>query len=538
MPSTQTRTKLKKFQFIEGAPNAEHIREREAEKENAPLDLDNGRPLDIPSVGESMHSDSKTSKPADIVTCPPPSTPAARLPLADLVGSVDDARKHALQPISSPEEQLCWHGSQAVNTPLLRKRKRAQSSSPVSISQEEAKAPDSIRREYTTPQADPAMDLWNRYTNSKDTPSGHKAVAFAHLISESSPRSSANTGSISGLRRWASCGVEFPASTRKKRRTAGTFKANEDSANSVFNQPSSDSVYQGYPPEKSKLVGILEKMRDSIKPHPKPGSQLPSSSSPLPDQEQGLLDIESPSVNAYLQGNLEDEAVTRQHEDNKSAQETYRDEIAPQETRRDEFAAQEDNETDFALGEDLQDDDMARVQTQSQASNRVVDNMTEERVPSGSDDFGDVDFDTDMIDTMDTSEEKAEVVMADLVRLVRQVDSDHSATSRPEEKQQVPEQAVDTFDEFGLEEDDFAADLEHVASLYDTREEEGLSPAVRVSEIGDSINYIEEGVITETAIPVIDLVVDDDDFGDDIDADEFAAAEVAATQAPATTVRR
>jgi DNA replication ATP-dependent helicase Dna2 len=89
-------------------------------------------------------------------------------------------------------------------------------------------------------------------------------------------------------------------------------------------------------------------------------------------------------------------------------------------------------------------------------------------------------------------------------------------------------------DEFGMDdEDDFAADLEHVASLYDTRSLE--SPTEDQAPTAE----VEGVAVTARAVsaPVISLLDDDeDDFGEDIDADEFAAAEVAATQAPANTV--
>jgi DNA replication ATP-dependent helicase Dna2 len=86
------------------------------------------------------------------------------------------------------------------------------------------------------------------------------------------------------------------------------------------------------------------------------------------------------------------------------------------------------------------------------------------------------------------------------------------------------------------DEDEFAADLEHVASLYDTR------PIVSPSQGAtyDDVQANPSAVANLSAtVPVIDLVDDDsDEFGDDIDVDVFAAAEVAATQPSANTVRR
>jgi DNA replication ATP-dependent helicase Dna2 len=88
------------------------------------------------------------------------------------------------------------------------------------------------------------------------------------------------------------------------------------------------------------------------------------------------------------------------------------------------------------------------------------------------------------------------------------------------------------------DEEDFAADLEQVASLYDTRSVE--------TQRGDQASTGQPrqppATASETPAPIISLLDDDDDdddeFGEDIDADEFAAAEVAATQVPANTVSR
>ena len=128
---------------------------------------------------------------------------------------------------------------------------------------------------------------------TKGTPTTSKGIAFAHLLNDPSPRSSANTGSVSGLRRWASCGVEFPASASKKRRTLGAFRAHRDGTDDIFNIPSSDNTFRELPP-KSKLAGMFEQMRESVAPHNLvASSELPSSSSPLPDSLTELLESDS-----------------------------------------------------------------------------------------------------------------------------------------------------------------------------------------------------------------------------------------------------
>ncbi|KAF2690967.1 hypothetical protein K458DRAFT_65161 [Lentithecium fluviatile CBS 122367] len=480
MPSTQTRTRLKKFQFLEGTPPAEFVKDGNADKENAPMASQPKATPKAVKVAEMTGQTSATPRLATAKTFPPPSTPAARLPLAELVGNVDDSSRHMVKPVVSPEEQLCWRGSQPTNTPLPRKRKRARSSSPAAPSQEDSRWPEPPRKDITTPQADPVLELWNRYTNNKGTPSGTKAVAFAHLISESSPRSSANAGSVSGLRRWASCGVEFPASTKKKRRTTGAFAATKEPTGDVFNQPSSEGVIQGHPQEKSKLAGMVERMKESIsRPQPRIASQIPSSSSPLPDQERHPLPIDSPL----------------------------------QRRGRDEHT--QDTETFESIKDDMEtvDDDEARG---------------EERRNSGSsDDFG--DFDDEMVDALEITTRVSEPPESQIPDPTESANVD--AFPPPEEPAAPPTNDAESDDEFGLDEDIFAADLEQAASFYDNRPE----------MTSQEQQHQACAVTASAAVPsVIDLVDDneDDDFGDDIDADEFAAAEFAATQAPATNVRR
>lgn len=500
MPSTQTRTKLKAFQFLEGAPTVESTKEREAEKENSAVAVGKASAKDGVSralqTGKDTGRSTATPKPATSKSCPPPSTPAMkRLPLADLVGNIDDSSRHAPQPVVSPEEQLIWRGSQPMNTPLPRKnKKRARSSSPVGPSQEDH-VYDAVKKDLTTPQADPAMELWSRYTSNKGTPSANKSVAFAHLINESSPRSAVAAGSVSGLRRWASCGHEFPASKRKRRRTQGVFQGEMDRTEDVFSAaPSSDGVMVGQPP-KSNIASMVQRMKECVKSQPRISSQLPSSSSPLPDTGDRHLG----STGSPLR-------------------------------RR---AQEEDTETlETMQGQDAVAEEDVQMEETGPA-----------RSFGSSDDFGDDDFD-DMVDALDTSPQTS---VEQPVQLVQQIS--HATTPiepvRPpaQELPHVAAQAMnsDSDDEFGMDEDEdgFAADLEQVASLYDTRPI--VSPSQQATGGATDTKSHTATRMSAPTTPIIDLVGDDDDddeFGDEIDADVFAAAEVAATQPSANNVRR
>jgi DNA replication ATP-dependent helicase Dna2 len=426
-------------------------------------------------------------KPATTKTCPPPSTPSMkRLPLEDLVGNVDDSRRHTPQTAVSPEEQLIWRGSQPVNTPLPRKSlKRARSSSPAAPSQDDH-ALDMVRTELATPQADPAKEMWSRYTSNKGTPSAGRSTAFAHLISEASPRSTAAAGSVSGLRRWASCGNEFPASHRKRRRTHGVFQ-DKDSNQDVFEgAPSSEGAALDQP--RSNIASMVQRMRACVsRSEPRISSQLPSSSSPLPDTR----DQHAESSGSPLQRRAPDAHL--------DTSETLKD--------------------DRNLIEDSRNPDGTSLQP----------------FPCSSDDFGDDDFDSEMVDALEISQPPTRSFQPAHNTSYKTMPTEPAGPLPSQASKVLPTKEAGSDDDFGIDddEDDFAADLEQVASLYDTQ------PAVSVHQ--SPLDHVEPPIPNAApCAPIIDLVGDDsDEFGDDdIDVDDLAAAEVAATQTPANIVCR
>ena len=157
----------------------------------------------------------------------------------------------------------------------------------------------------------------------------------------------------------------------------------------------------------------------------------------------------------------------------------------------------------------------------------VNDEMDQGRRSSGSsDEFG--DFDDEMVDAFEitTNAPKSSHRNEDLGP---SEPANVAAMPPYQEPTGHPTNDGDSDDEFGLDEDIFAADLEQVASLYDNRPE--ISSKEQECQAS-------AGAASATGPPVISLLDEDDDFGDDIDANEFAEAEFAATQAPMTNVRR
>lgn len=257
-PSTETKSKLKAFEFT-----------RHPDKENPST-------IAAAPLSPVKHAQAPSSPTKTVQDRPLPSTPAMRLPLADLIGNAEDALRRPTPQEESPVEEIGWiaNSSHPDLTPRQRRR-RPQSSSPVTSSQNDASdlldsnLPQSA---FKTPRADPAAELWTRYAtarNADETPIEKRIPSLAHLMNDSSPRSAPRTpgGSVGGLRRWASCGLEFPSSRVKRRRVKGIFRDNND--------PQDPSVAKPL----SRVGMLVEKVQESLA-----HKDIPSSSSPLPDK--------------------------------------------------------------------------------------------------------------------------------------------------------------------------------------------------------------------------------------------------------------
>ena len=500
--STQTKSKLKAFQFIEGRPASDKY-DNDADKENRPIEpeIENSKNIANPQGDSVPLKKNQTPRLTQSKKCPP-STPATRLPLAVLVGNSDDRSKRATTHNISPDEQLCWQMAQSPTssnptaTPAPRRsKKRARSSSPPGPSQTESSTSlaanesfdlQNMQQILKTPQADPAAELWNRYTvnaSNKGTPTTNKGIAFAHLINESSPHSSATAGSVSGLRRWASCGLEWPTSATKRRKTRGVFR--EDGEDVFGVRSTADEQPHG----KSKLskVGLLvERIQETLaKPPRQQALSLPSSSSPLP--ETGDF-YEAPSASPLQR---------LAHEHMKDA-EDFQPPFNPKEPR-----------------EPTTDNEHSSIEKEKSTS---------------SSEFGDVDM--DMVEAIEianyTADVSATVDAGIPVNSIRNL----NAQNPPITAQPMKDDSIGSDDEFGLgDEDNFTTDLENLASLYDGR------PALTPTRAQGSPRT--EAVISLPNTPAPAAVgnfdangCSDDEFGsDDIDVEQFAAAEAMATQA-------
>lgn len=466
--SNQNKPKAKAFQFVEGHPSKlQSAGSADKEKEN----VNNKSPNRDVSDKVQMDDSVPTSK-----MCPP-STPATRLPLADLIGNAEESSKRRKLNAITPEEHVSWQhsvspgGPQPLVTPS-RKRKRARSSSPPSSQREssnffpangEAQLPPQLLR---TPQADPAADLWTRYTSNAgglDTATGAKEALFAHLIKEVSARSTTDAGSVGGLRRWASCGVEWPTSASGKKRPRLSKIVEKQSH---MEQPEEGAEGGN---KRSKVDQLLQRMKETLAKEREEIPRGPSSSSPFP--AVGTTNATSP---------LE------------------------------------------RLTTALEDQQETPSRTEAVANGRQPQPLAQEKLRSSSSEYGDVEIDTDMLEIIDRTEHQTQQEPGNQQHLSNLPESyeNEAGACQPDSKKEIL-----ISDEFGEEEDEtFAEDFELLASKYDSQVQPKLQSSRTVSPGSESGRRMAQEPSSE------------DEFGDDtIDLEEFAAAEAAATHGFAAT---
>jgi DNA replication ATP-dependent helicase Dna2 len=485
-PSVQTKTKLKKFQFVEGEPYDQCA--AELNKENyVAVEHDA-----VPRKQASQTPLKSSSQPDPAERKLPPSTPTSRLPLADLLGNADE-RKRAIALDITPEEHVLWvhaqtpGSSQPAATPA-RKRKRAKSSSPASSQQDHlnffpenrnAFTTEELQNSLNTPQADPAADLWQRYANGTEGPVADKSAAFAHLIRESSPKSPATVGSVGGLRRWASCGIEWPQSETKRRTISRRIEE----------LPQQEEVVAERVSKVSKVGALLERMKETLTKPVLESFEGPSSSSPLPDR-----------ITVHEQSPLH--------------------RLTP---------VQE------------QDEQSPRGQ-----KSRHEPTLKERARKPASSEYSDDDLDTDMLDAMDNTTKAVQPVVrvpqpsAQERQLKVPEDNVHPPTHParppvPSTKESAPQFDSDDFDDDDL----LAIDLDQIAANYDSQQRDMQSQVVKAEVVSQKASNVprKQHAGAPQSQPIVQIISDDEFGNDDIDDEQFAAVEAAATQAYQTSGR-
>ncbi|KAL9086381.1 MAG: hypothetical protein Q9165_007167 [Trypethelium subeluteriae] len=513
MPSAESRSKLKAFQFIEGRPSA--LVAPANEKENMPqkklpnVSIQDGSSEIVKKQNINTQASSQEAR--------PPATPATRLPLADLIGNVDETTRRRVLQDTTPEDHLHWMPDSSFSTtktPRSRSRKRAHSSSPPS-SQHERSAHfpsekqnlnlEHVKQLLRTPQVDPIADLWNRYapeTSNRETPNA-QAQPVHLLINESSPHSpdAQTSGSKSGLRRWASEGNQWLHHRAKRRKTVAT--AYREQIEDVFADKAANVEQSVVDGSRTSRVGFLvERMQETLlKQPPLPhDNDDPSSSSPLP--EHGVLQNEPSQLTSPLQ-KLGD--VGREQDQLHPSRQTahYSQGSKPPGRQPSSEAESEDLTTGM-----LQALKPAHPQAHGDTASSIGPDASVIK-PLGDD-----------LASQDLTE--AAAILKDAQGL------------------------AEFFDDFD-EGDVFSAGMENVASRYDTQPKldtkeanTDQSTVARQSTVGSATTsgVINPSIRMEKEGEAICIDDDEDDFGvGDIDDEAFATAEVMTTQSHRSTIQ-
>lgn len=297
--SSNSRSKLNTFRFddrtgehVEKSPSKVPLKPGHSDKENQTSWLNGvvGSSRSLPGTGNS------STQPKDAMpTKECPQTPANRIPLADLITSTEDAIIQDPAANITPEDHVIWQHVPASSntdtksrTPATSSKKRRHSSSPTcSPSTDNSKSArkepfdlQSFQALLKTPQSDIAADLWNNYVE-KHKANGNGDVQlprFENLLSSSpqTPASAKASRDSSGLRRSISCNAEWPTSRAKRR------KIDDDSkmARGLFSRTRSNVLDSGKS-KSSRINFLVEQIEKSLQ---KP-SDVPSSSSPLPEHK-------------------------------------------------------------------------------------------------------------------------------------------------------------------------------------------------------------------------------------------------------------
>ena len=288
--SSQSKAKLRAFQYEESndAP-----RSPDTEKENQDPKVDAPTiQMDPPPQPLSQRSATKDTR-----DCP--QTPVGRLPLTDLIACGDDTSHRHLN--LTPIERVLWDQSPVISetsTSKRRSRKRAHSSSPASSSQNETSHHfestkpqvdlQALQKALKTPKADPADDLWSRYSLSTRTaerrsPTAPTSLVFTQLVHSSSPPTPAShlqSKDGSGLRRALSC-IEWPTSAAKRRKLqrGGFYKDSSSGLARIDKEADTNETSRI-----SRVSFLVEKIHDGLTKPPvtdEISSSEPARSSPV-----------------------------------------------------------------------------------------------------------------------------------------------------------------------------------------------------------------------------------------------------------------
>ncbi|KAI5839814.1 hypothetical protein DFP73DRAFT_200382 [Morchella snyderi] len=286
--STETKSKLGAFAF-----NKPSTPIKAATKPgNAPGCRGGGGDDNDDNDLEVSKSNSKTTTPGPDAIKECPKTPAPRLQLSDLIGIGDEGTptQALLQARDSPEDRIMWQmsprgtpngASQTTPAPKKGRRGKKRTASPNVVTPIGRKRGETFNLQrlgvLNTPLADPAMQLWSKYsTAGNSSGSNPDANPAARLFG-----AEGTNQSPLGLRRAYSCGPDWPQ-TRLKRRKVVSPEDISELDEAPEGPTGSEGVSGNRAPGPSRLSRV-SRLVDKVKETLEKPSSMPNilSSSPL-----------------------------------------------------------------------------------------------------------------------------------------------------------------------------------------------------------------------------------------------------------------
>ena len=540
--SSQSKAKLRAFQYEEQNDYTDpKVAVSEKENQDPKLDATTLK-MDPPPQPLSQRSATK-----DVRDCP--QTPVGRLPLTQLLASGDDTPGQHLN--LTPIERVLWDNSPLSSEPSRsrrRGRKRAHSSSPASSSQNDTSRhfgstrPESdlqsLQKALKTPKADPVEDLWSRYslntgTAERRSPTAPTTLAFTQLIHSSSPQTPAShlqSKDGSGLRRALSC-IEWPTSAAKRRKLqrSGAYR---DSVGGLAGIEGGVDLQEES--KISRVSFLVEKIHNGLTKPPvtdECSSSEPARSSPVvrkANESPGRLCSPSQGDQTAI-----DDVVTV----------LSQTAVAPRERRflplvlsAEEIADLDKADSSSDFGDD--DLDLEMLKTMDSTLKTIPPVKQEKASPKG----GNSQFGVGrVIATVPPREHPQEIYLPGSAQVKSESTERLSQVSFPSGISSSPEKvAPPKYDDFDEAEDEIsAADLENVFAQYDTQPQQRSAEdhGLQMQQTDVMHQEMETDIPRESIFgpkPVttthIDVLSDDEDFGNDSDFEHLAAECAEATK--------
>lgn len=294
--SAETKSKLDAFAFKKGSS-----------KNNSTKVTDKADPPQGQDVGEDGETESVKASPIE------PHTPAPRLALSDLMSLAEPESPLVDIDSAVPEEKIAWQPSpRSTPFPATQRSagkrksgrsKRASSSSPISSPRHletpipsRTKQPfdlNTLGRNLKTPNADPASDLWTRYSSTNISAQELPSLpAINRLFTQNTDQRRPGRSPL-GLRRAHTCGAELPRSKIKRRRL-DEMELDEPAEARERSSAAGSGTGHSKLSRVSKLVG---QMHANLSSRPFVDFDNISSSSPLPSKSDRDYDPPSSPTN-------------------------------------------------------------------------------------------------------------------------------------------------------------------------------------------------------------------------------------------------